>query len=82
MSMTSSIDLPMTPVNSGGVRASHRLMEKANFSLAEHETMKKQEKSERMERRCLDCEARSAERSDQCDDGSEFDDPEVTQLLS
>jgi hypothetical protein len=76
--MTSSVDSPMTPVNSGGVRASHSLMGKANFSLAEYETTKKQEKSERMERRRLDGESHSAERSYQCDDGSEFDEPGKT----
>jgi hypothetical protein len=72
--MTSSVDLPMTPVNSGSVFTSHSLMEKANSSLVEYESVKKQENSEQMERRCLDRESRSTERPGQCDNGSEFDD--------
>jgi hypothetical protein len=81
MSMTSSADLPMTPVNSSGLRASHSLMGKVHFSLAEYETTKKLEKSECVERICLNRESHSAERYDQCDDGSEFDDPKETQSL-
>jgi hypothetical protein len=81
MSMKPSVYLPETPVNSGDVHTSLDLMGKTNFSLAEYEITKKQEKSERMERRHLDRETRSAGRYDPCDGGSEFDDPKETKLL-
>jgi hypothetical protein len=81
MRMKSSVDLPMTTVDSGGIHTSLGLMGKANFSLAEYESTKKLEKSEHMEWRRLDRETRHAERYDPCDDGSEFDDPKETQLL-
>jgi hypothetical protein len=48
--------------------------------LEKFESTKKQENSERMERRRLDRETHSTERFDQCDDGYDFEDPEETQL--
>jgi hypothetical protein len=79
--MKSSVDLPMTTVNSGGIHTILGLMEKANFSLAEYKITKKLEKLEHVEWRRLDRETRHAERYDPCDDGSDFDDPEEIQLL-
>jgi hypothetical protein len=68
MKMTYAVvDLPMTPEHYGGVRANHGLMEKANFSLAEYERMKKQDQFECMLCRRLDREVCIAERYDQCD---------------